>query len=86
MPVWYVAVYTSTSRYEKLIPVYTGVYLDVRNRLVLSRWSGFQMVAALEIVWKLLVNVKKFDQFNGFGFGMQAHRVISESVPRNYFN
>ncbi len=45
MPVWYVAVYTSTSRYENLIPVYTGTYLDVLNRLVLSRWSGFQMAA-----------------------------------------
>jgi hypothetical protein len=37
MPVWllwYMLVYTSTSQYENLIPVYTDIYLDVRNRLV----------------------------------------------------
>ncbi len=43
MPVWYIAVYAGTSRYENLIPGYTGIYRDVRNRMVLSRWSGFQM-------------------------------------------
>jgi hypothetical protein len=45
MPVWYMVVYTSTSKYENLIPVYTGIYLDARNRLVLSRWWRFQMHA-----------------------------------------
>ncbi len=44
MPFWYIAVYAGTSRYEILIPGYTGIYLDVRNRMVLSRWWGFQMV------------------------------------------
>ena len=43
MPVWYIAVYAGISRYENLIPGYTGIYLDVRNRMVLSRWWGFQM-------------------------------------------
>ncbi len=45
MPVWYMAVYTSTSQYENLIPVYTGIYLNVRNRLDLPRWWEFQMTA-----------------------------------------
>ena len=43
MPVWYIAVYDGTSRYENLIPGYTGIYRDIRNRMVLSRWWGFQM-------------------------------------------
>jgi hypothetical protein len=44
MPVWYIAVYDGTSRYENLIPGYTGIYRDIRNRMVLSRWWGFQML------------------------------------------
>ncbi len=43
MPVWYIAVYDGISRYENLIPGYTGIYRDIRNRMVLSRWWGFQM-------------------------------------------
>ncbi len=43
MPVWYMVVYTSTSQSYRYIPVYTGIYCDVRNRLVLSRWWRFQM-------------------------------------------
>ncbi len=37
MSVWYIAVYASISWYENLIPVYTRIYLDVQDWLVLSR-------------------------------------------------
>ncbi len=45
MPFWYITVYAGTSRYKIFIPGYTGIYLNVRNRLVLSWWWGFQMAA-----------------------------------------
>ncbi len=35
MPVWYILVYTNTSQYDTFVPVYTGIYLNVRNRLSL---------------------------------------------------
>jgi hypothetical protein len=37
MPVWYMLLNTGTSQNENLVSVFTGIYLDVRNRLVLSR-------------------------------------------------
>jgi hypothetical protein len=50
MPVWYMLVYTGARQYENLIPVnhstQAGIYLDVRIRLVLSRWWRFQMTGS----------------------------------------
>jgi hypothetical protein len=54
MPVWYILVYTSTSQYENLIPIYTGIYFNVRNHLVLSRWWRFQMYQRSDLRYQRL--------------------------------
>ena len=51
MPFWYKAVYAGTSRYEILIPRYTGIYLDhdVRNRMVSS--TAGQVVGIPDVIF-----------------------------------
>ncbi len=43
MPVWYIHNIPVQVSMKTLVPVYTGIYLNVPNRLVLSRWWEFQM-------------------------------------------
>ncbi len=44
MPVWYIVVYDGTSRYENLIPGYTGIYEIVWSRIQFQHCSAYKCI------------------------------------------
>ena len=77
MPVWYIMVYTSTSKYKNLIPVYTGIYLDVQYSTKLSSLVSVQVVEIPDVV--LCVSTRHIPPYTS----IYRHMTVYDSICRD---